>query len=221
MCYSEKTRRKPYRIVIMKVLNNYETFNENDENEREDKRMFFFMIIETEEDKRKFMTLYEEYEHFMLWAAREIVEDTYTAEDITHDVFEKIADKIQCVGEPISARTKRYLYVLTRNKAIDHLRKERRRSYIESVPLDDIEVGEEQEIPSLRELNDETIIMEALHRLPDDYKNLFLLKYVECVDNKEIAKMLNMKEGTVRQRLARGKVLLRKELEKVRKEKEE
>ena len=51
------------------------------------------MIIETEEDRRKFITLYEEYEHFMLWAAREIVEDNYTAEDIVHDVFEKVADK--------------------------------------------------------------------------------------------------------------------------------
>ena len=86
--------------------------------------------------------------------------------------------------------------------------------------MDDVEVGEEQEIPSLREPGDETIIMEALHRLPDEYKNLFLLKYVECVDNKEIARTLNMTEGTVRQRLARGKVLLRKELEQVRKEKE-
>ena len=183
--------------------------------------MFFFLIIETEEDKRKFMDLYEEYEHFMLWAAREIVEDNYTAEDIVHDVFEKVADNMEGIEELISAKIKRYLYVLTRNKAIDHLRKEHRRSYIESMSLDEVEIGEEQEMPSLRELNDETIIMEALHRLPDDYKNLFLLKYVECVDNKEIAKMFGMKEGTVRQKLARGKVLLRKELEKVRKEKEE
>ena len=183
--------------------------------------MFFLLMIETEEDRRKFITLYQEYEHFMLWAAREIVEDNYTAEDIAHDVFEKIADKMQCVEQPISERTKRYLYVMTKNKAIDHLRKERRRSYIESMALEDVKLGKEQEMPSLRELNDETIIMEALHRLPHEYEILFLLKYVECVDNKEIAKMLEMKEGTVRQRLARGKVLLRKELEKVRKEKEE
>ena len=181
--------------------------------------MFFLLMIETEEDRRKFVTLYKEYEHFMLWAAREIVKDDYVAEDVVHDVFEKVAKKIQCIDEPISARTRRYLYVLTRNKAIDHFRKERKRSYMES-SLDDVEVGEEQEIPSLREPGDETIIMEALHRLPDEYKNLFLLKYVECVDNKEIARTLNMKEGTVRQRLARGKVLLRKELEQVRKEKE-
>ena len=183
--------------------------------------MFFLLMIETEEDKRKFVTLYNEYEHFMLWVAREIVKDDYAAEDVVHDVFEKVAKKIQCIGEPISARTKRYLYVLTKNKAIDHVRKEKKRNHMESISLDDVEIGEEQEIPSLRELDDETIIMEALHRLPDEYKSLFLLKYVECVDNKEIAKMLEMKEGTVRQRIARGKVMLRKELEKVRKEKEE
>ena len=184
--------------------------------------MFFLLMIETEEDRRKFITLYQEYEHFMLWAAREIVEDNYTAEDIAHDVFEKIAKRMERVSEPISKRTKRYLYVMTRNKAIDHMRKEHRRSHIESsMSLDEVELGGEQEMPSLRELGDETIIMEALDRLPDDYKNLFLLKYVECMDNKEIAKMLEMKEGTIRQRLSRGKVMLMKELEKVRKEKEE
>lgn len=187
--------------------------------------MLCLLVIETEEDTQKFITLYEKYEHLMLCTAREIVEDNYTAEDVVHDVFKKIAEHIQYiewVKEPVSANTKRYLYVMTRNKAIDHLRKEYRRSHIESsISLDEVELGEEQEMPSLRELNDETIIMEALHRLPDDYKNLFLLKYVECVDNKEIAKMFGMKEGTVRQKLARGKVMLRKELEKVRKEKEE
>lgn len=183
--------------------------------------MFFLLMIETEEDKRNFIALYKEYEHFMLWAARDIVKDHYTAEDIVHTAFEKIADNMQCIGEPISARTKRFLYVITKHAAIDHIRKERRRSYMEGVSLDDVQIGKEQEIPLLRELNDETIIMEALHRLPDDYKNLFLLKYVEELDNKEIAKLLDRKEGTIRQRLARGKTLLRKELEKLRKEKEE
>ena len=183
--------------------------------------MFFLLMIETEEDRRKFVTLYNEYEHFMLWVAREIVKDDYAAEDVVHDVFEKVAKKIHCIGEPISARTKRYLYVLTKNKAIDHLRKEQKRSHLESISLDEVELGEEQEIPSLREPGDETIIMEALDRLQDDYKNLFLLKYVDCMDNREIAKKLDMKEGTVRQRIARGKVMLRKELEKLRKEKDE
>lgn len=187
--------------------------------------MLCLLVIETEEDKRKFITLYEEYEHLMLWAAREIVEDNYTAEDVVHDVFKKIVEQIECIEwieEPISARTRKYLYVMTQNKAVDHLRKERRRSRVESsVSLDEVELGEEQEIPSLCEPGDETIIMEALDRLQADYKNLFLLKYVDCMENKEIAKMLDMKEGTVRQRIKRGKVLLRKELEKVRKEKEE
>lgn len=183
--------------------------------------MFFLLMIETEEDKNKFVTLYEEYEHFMLWVAREIVKDSYTAEDIVHNVFEKVAKNMKCIENPISARTKRYLYVLTKHAAIDHIRKERRRSYMEGVSLEDVVIGEEQEIPLLRKPDDETMIMEALHRLPDDYKTLFLLKYVECLDNKEIAKMLDKKEGTIRQRLARGKELLRKELEKLQKEKEE
>ena len=183
--------------------------------------MLFLLMIETEEDRRKFMNLYEEYEHLMFWVAYKIVEDRYMAEDIVHDVFEKVANNMQCIDEPISKRTKRYLRILTRNKAIDQLRKERRRNYIDYVPLEEVQIGKEQKIPLLEELDDETIVMEALHRLPEEYKNLFIFKYVECMKCREIAEMLSMKEGTVRQRISRGKVLLREELEKVRKEKEE
>ena len=72
--------------------------------------MFLFLqMIETEEDKRKFISLYQEYEHLMHWAAYEILKDNYLAEDIVHDVFEKVARNITHIGEPISAKTKRYL----------------------------------------------------------------------------------------------------------------
>ena len=56
--------------------------------------MFFLLMIETEEDRRKFVTLYKEYEHFMLWAAREIVKDDYVAEDVVHDVFERVRKEV-------------------------------------------------------------------------------------------------------------------------------
>ena len=46
----------------------------------------------------------------------------------------------------------------------------------------------------------------------------FLLKYVKDMSVKEIAELLDMKEVTVRQRIARGKELLRVELEKIWKE---
>ena len=183
--------------------------------------MLFLLMIETEEDRRKFMILYEKYEHMMFWVAYKIVEDRYMAEDIVHDVFEKVANNMQCIDEPISKRTRRYLHTVTRNKAIDQLRKERRRNYIDYVPLEDVQIGKEQKIPLLEELDDEAIVMEALHRLPEEYTTLFVYKYVECMKYREIAERLDMKEGTVRQRIARGKVLLREELEKVRKEKEE
>lgn len=42
-------------------------------------------------------------------------------------------------------------------------------------------------------------------KLTEIYKEVFLLKYSHELENNEIAKLLNIKESTVRVRLARGK----------------
>ena len=184
--------------------------------------MFLFLqMIETEEDKRKFISLYKEYEHLMHWAAYEILKDNYLAEDIVHDVFEKVARNITHIGEPISAKTKRYLYVATRNLAIDYVRKQHTSNHIELVPLDSVEIADEQELPPFQKPKDGSVVIEAVKRLPEIYSTLFMLKYIDDMENWEIAQALGLKEGTIRQRLARGKVLLRKELEKLWKEEEE
>ena len=45
----------------------------------------------------------------------------------------------------------------------------------------------------------------AIMKLPEIYKEVFLLKYSHELENYEIAKLLDIKESTVRVRLARGK----------------
>ena len=45
----------------------------------------------------------------------------------------------------------------------------------------------------------------AIMKLTEIYKEVFLLKYSHELENNEIAKLLNIKESTVRVRLARGK----------------
>ena len=54
-----------------------------------------------------------------------------------------------------------------------------------------------------------------LRNLPEKYRDIFLLKYSADMDNSEIAKVCGIKEGTVRQRLARGKALIEDELRKL------
>ena len=183
--------------------------------------MIFLMMIETEEDRRKFILLYKNYRNFLYWAAHEIVKDEYLAEDIAHDTFERVARDMTKIHEPISAETRRYLYVITKNLAIDYVRKQIKRNEIETAYTEELEIVDEQEMPPFRGPEDGELAMKALRNLPELYCLVFMMKYIDNMDNAEIAEMLGIQEATVRKRLARGRVMLREEFERLRKEEED
>ena len=51
--------------------------------------------------------------------------------------------------------------------------------------------------------------------MPPKYRDIFLMKYSAHLENAEIAEICGLREGTVRQRLARGKRLIENELQKL------
>ena len=53
--------------------------------------MIFLMMIDTPEEKRKFVVLYEKYRHLMMKVAMDILKDPYVAEDAVHNAFLKTA----------------------------------------------------------------------------------------------------------------------------------
>lgn len=73
-----------------------------------------------------------------------------------------------------------------------------------------------EEGPSLEEkveLNfTKEILRKELAKLPEEYRWVLVLRYIEELSIKEIAVTLDLKEGTVKSQLFRGKSLLRKKL---------
>ena len=77
------------------------------------------------------------------------------------------------------------------------------------------ELGEENAPLNYMETDVENEILEILKNLPVKYRDVFLLKYSSNLDNVQIAEICGIQEGTVRQRIARGKCLIEKELRKL------
>lgn len=76
-------------------------------------------------------------------------------------------------------------------------------------------MSSESEIPD-RQLFDGMMgaeVQEALSRVPEDFRIAVLLSDVESMSYQEIAEATNVPIGTVRSRIARGRALLRKQLE--------
>lgn len=167
--------------------------------------MIYLMIIEAEGDKRKFVTLYEEYRYLMLKVAYDVLGDNYLAEDAVHEAFIKVALNISKVGDIHAQETKRYLITITKNAAIDFYRKRsvqiKREIFID-------ELGEAEVPLTYVETDEDNQILNILLNLPVKYRDVFLLKYSSKLDNDEIAELLKISEGTLRQRLARGKEMI-------------
>lgn len=76
-------------------------------------------------------------------------------------------------------------------------------------------IAPETEIPH-RQILDHMVgteVEEALQKVPDDFRVAVLLSDVEGMSYQEIAEATGVPIGTVRSRLARGRALLRRELE--------
>ena len=55
-----------------------------------EQQMIHLMMIDAEEDKQKFVILYETYRHLMMKVALNVLKDTFLAEDAVHEAFIKL-----------------------------------------------------------------------------------------------------------------------------------
>ena len=125
------------------------------------------------------------------------------AQDICQNVFLKLLQsdrRFDSEGE-----TRAFIIRMTVNECKDVLKSGWRRR---SVPLDELI---EREVPFLPEEN--TGVLAAVQRLPVKYREAVYLYYYEGYNAEEIAAMVGAKPAAIRQRLARAREKLRKELE--------
>ena len=119
-------------------------------------------------------------------------QDNNLAEDITQDVFLKAWDKISDLkADKLNFRA--WIFAIAHNRLIDHYRKDKgEKKLFETIP-DEKKTDE----VVLKKLDNEGLF-KALNKLPTLQKDALIMKYIEGISNKEIAKILNKKEDAVR-----------------------
>lgn len=114
-----------------------------------------------------------------------------------------------------------WLYRLATNAAIDFLRREKRRGAVTTVPLYTEEESQRAlDIPDHRftpqtELERKELqqaIQRGLERLSDEHRQALVLREVNGLSYAEIAQVLGIEEGTVKSRISRARLALRKVL---------
>ena len=75
------------------------------------------------------------------------------------------------------------------------------------------EVEMTYQFPEISQLGEVSEFEELILNLPLSYRQIFTLKYSWGYTGKEIAQIMGMTEGSVRQKIFRGKDMLRRSLE--------
>ena len=171
--------------------------------------MILMTLIDTPDKRDLFDVLYEKYKRLMFKIAMDVLNEPFLAEDAVHDTFIKLAGRMDMVDDADSRRTMRLLVTMTKNTAIDIYRRNSK-LFEREISVEDYDECGDAVISF--DCDPEDDVPEILASLPPIYRDVFLLKYSALYENNEIARILDIPEGTVRQRIARGKALIRKQL---------
>jgi RNA polymerase sigma-70 factor, ECF subfamily len=128
-----------------------------------------------------------------------IVRDHHAAEDITQNVFAKLMTAIQKY-EPRDVPFAAWILRVSRNAALDYLRA-RRQIPVEEVRKDD--EGDEQ-IGFERS----NCLRDALWRLPEEQREVLVLRHLAGLSPSEIASRLGKTEGSIHGLHHRGRAAL-------------
>jgi RNA polymerase sigma-70 factor (ECF subfamily) len=138
------------------------------------------------------------------------VSDQNLAQDLTSDVFIKVLDYIK-EGKEIE-NFQSFIYKIARNLIIDFYRQREQ----EELPIDEfVEENIPEEKDLIEAVNDKfelEKIQQALAQIPDRYREVIILRFIEDLPFKEIAKITDLKEDYVRMLSHRGLKMLRDRL---------
>lgn len=155
-------------------------------------------------DREALGFLYARYADNIYGYVRSIVHDSHEAEDVTQQVFAKL---IHVIGKYEEREVPFFAWILrvARNVAVDHLRRQRMVP-VEEVRRSDEGMGDPTGSQTMSELRD------ALFTLPEDQREVLVLRHFAGLSPTEIATRTGRSEGSIHGLHHRGRRALRAEL---------
>ena len=149
-------------------------------------------------DQSAFRIVFEHYYPRVSEFVRRIVKSESLAEDITQDIFVKIWERREIFGVEVSSFSK-YIYVMSRNAAINALRRTGRITPLssesfgqsDSTSIEDSYYAQEKEL----------IIRLAVCQMPEQRRRIFEMSRYMGMDNQTITTTLNLSKKTVENHL--------------------
>lgn len=166
--------------------------------------------------EERFLKAYEEYGDALFRHAAMRISDREKAIDVVHDTFTKVWSYVRGGHEIDSYRP--FLYKVLNNLIIDTYRKQREASLDALLEREGVSEGSFDELSedsteALAATIDGRQAFELIGTLPDAYREVLLLRFIDELGPREISVLIEESENVVSVRINRGLKMLRDKIE--------
>ena len=166
----------------------------------------FLNLLDTQNEKEKFIELYDTYKDLLYWIALNRTKNIEDAEECVQETFFYVAKNFEKIDEVNSKRTKCYLSTIVTGFAID--------IYKDSQKID-VNLNDDDDLKDIEyfENFEKVELLAAFDKLLDEESKIFLyLKYIYEYKSSEIAEIYNVKDSYVRKTLQYAREKLKQNL---------
>ena len=169
-------------------------------------------------DQNAYADIVNLYQHKLYQVCYRMLSNQQEAEDIAQEAFIRAYINLHSYDQKRKFST--WLYRIATNLCIDRIRKKKPDYYLDAEVAGTNGLDMYSQIAASEQLPEETVeqmelqdrIQYEISRLPDKYRSVIVLKYIEELSLQEISEILDMPLGTVKTRIHRGREALRKQL---------
>ncbi len=167
-------------------------------------------------DRLAFSDVYDRCANPVFALAMAMLRNKTEAEDLLQEVMVKVWTKASSYnaknGSPLT-----WIMAMTRNGAIDRIRKGKRGPTIENSLMEEENLKSEQNdgLQSLQMNETRHLVRRSLLQLPSEQRQALELAYFSGLTHSEIAVNLNIPVGTIKARIRRGMQKLHGELQSI------
>lgn len=160
--------------------------------------------------QEQFLAAYDKFSDSVLQHCAFRISDSERAKDLTQETFMKVWEYIAQGNEV--RNMKALIFHVLRNLIIDEYRGRKKKSFsLDTLKEDGFDAPIAGDNHILAE-TDTRIVTEAMGELPDNYREVLLLRYVDELPVKEVAEIVGESENATSVRIHRGLRQLRKNL---------
>lgn len=169
-------------------------------------------------DQNAFGEIIEIYKDRVFQICYRMLGNRHEAEDMAQEAFIRAYVNISRFNIELKFST--WLYRIATNLCIDRIRKKKPDYYLDAEVPGTEGLNMYSQIPANTRLPEEdveslelqTMIQQEISKLPEKYRAVIVLKYIEELSLNEISEILELPLGTVKTRIHRGREALRKQL---------